>query len=561
MSLLAISTKKWTRKSGTAIHAALSLIIFFFLDLADAALCVVYELLDELLEGNSQSCYCNASPHTTGENEVSETLFKRRNVFREMGFLGFVRKFKLSGRMVKSEKTHRWSDCGCQSCNSWTKNEDGNLHVVVKDSTPQEDSAQEPLENVIFIHGFMGSSYFWTETVFEHVNEERYRLFAVDLLGFGESPKPRDSLYRLRDHVEAIERSVIKPYQVDSFHVVAHSMGCLIALSLAAKHSTIVKSVTLVAPPYLPSSLEGSVLTRIAGKRLWPPLAFGTAVMSWYEHVGRCVCFIVCKHHKIWESLIKLCTGKREIPWKIKDITRHTHHSAWHSMHNVICGGSKFADKHLETLVNSSVKIHLMQGDRDEIVPLHFSGDMKRNFQAVEVEIVVGADHESVIGGRREEFDGYQTGNMSKVIRAQSKQSINRSLLERISPHNVDASFPNFITSTHNKPLLVDEVNWLSHRIHCLLPSLRFNGGDNKLKRLLPKELILPPLSLFLPFISRHGYRVPPNSRSADSIGRLRRFRRSWCRCCLLSLFLQKTQRVFGSRELQGVQACYKGTT
>lgn len=94
----------------------------------------------------------------------------------------------------------------------------------------------------------------------------------------------------------------------------------------------------------------------------------------------------------------------REIPWKIKDITRHTHHSAWHCMHNVICGGSKFADKHLETLVNSSVKIHLMQGDRDEIVPLHCSGDMKRNFQAVEVEIVVGADHESVIGGRREEF-------------------------------------------------------------------------------------------------------------------------------------------------------------
>ncbi|KAF3565427.1 hypothetical protein DY000_02018718 [Brassica cretica] len=404
---LAISTKKWARQSGTAIHAALSLLVFFFLDLTDAILCVVYVLLDEILEGKSQSCYCNASPHTTGENEVSETLFKRRNVFREMGFLGFARKFKLSGRMVKSEKTHRWSDCGCLTCNSWMKNEDGNLHVVVKDLTPQEkpeDSVQEPLENVIFIHGFMGSSYFWTETVFEHVKEERYRLFAVDLLGFGESPKPRDSLYTLRDHVERIERSVIKPYQLGSFHLVAHSMGCLIALALAAKHSTIVKSVTLVAPPYFPSSLEESVLTRIAGKRLWPPLAFGTAVMSWYEHVGRCVCFIVCKHHKIWESLIKLCTGKREIPWKIKDITRHTHHSAWHCMHNVICGGSKFADKHLETLVNSGVKIHLMQGDRDEMVPLHCSGDMKRSFPAVEVEIVVGADHESVIGGRREEF-------------------------------------------------------------------------------------------------------------------------------------------------------------
>ncbi|KFK26003.1 hypothetical protein AALP_AA8G190200 [Arabis alpina] len=400
--------RKWASKSATAIHASLSSIVFFFLDLIDAILCVVYEFVDQILEGKSRGCYCAASlPHSTGENELSDTLFRRRNIFREMWFLGFARKFNLSWKTSKPKihkSVNRWSDCSCQSCNSWTKNEDGNLHVVVKDSTSREDSVQEPSENVIFIHGFMGSSYFWTETVFEHIKEDRFRLFAIDLLGFGQSPKPIDSFYTLRDHVETIERSVIKPYQLDSFHVVAHSMGCLIALALAAKHSTIVKSVTLVAPPYVPSSVEGSVLTRIARKRLWPPLAFGTAVMSWYEHIGRCVCFIICKHHRIWEWLIKICIGNREIPWKIKDITRHTHHSAWHSMHNVICGGSKFADEHLKTLINSGVEIHLIQGDQDKIVPLHCSSDVKSNFPAVEIDIVAGTDHESVISGRREEF-------------------------------------------------------------------------------------------------------------------------------------------------------------
>ncbi|AED92468.1 alpha/beta-Hydrolases superfamily protein [Arabidopsis thaliana] len=404
------------RKFGTAIHAALSFIVFFFLDLLDAILCVVYEFVDEILEENSTGCYCTAAApqsQTTDENELSsETLFGRRNIFRGMWFLGFAREFKskLSRKLRKSkihqESVNRWSDCGCKSCKSWTKNEDGNLHVVVKDSTSRETeySVQEPSENVIFIHGFMGSSHFWTETVFEHIQKDDYRLLAIDLLGFGESPKPRDSLYTLKDHVDTIERSVIKPYQLDSFHVVAHSMGCLIALALAAKHSNIVKSVTLVAPPYFPSSVEGSVLNRIARKRLWPPLAFGTAVMSWYEHIGRCVCFIICKHHKIWEWLIKLCIGKREIHWKIKDITRHTHHSAWHSMHNVICGGSKVADEHLETLIKSGVKIHLMQGDCDQIVPSHCSGNMKRTFPAVEVDIITGADHDSMISGRGEEF-------------------------------------------------------------------------------------------------------------------------------------------------------------
>lgn len=79
-------------------------------------------------------------------------------------------------------------------------------------------------------------------------SNQSYKLFAVDLLGFGRSPKPRDCFYTLKDHLEMIEKSVIVPHEVKSFHLVAHSMGCVIALALAAKYSETVKSVTLVAP-------------------------------------------------------------------------------------------------------------------------------------------------------------------------------------------------------------------------------------------------------------------------------------------------------------------------
>jgi pimeloyl-ACP methyl ester carboxylesterase len=93
------------------------------------------------------------------------------------------------------------------------------------------------------------------------------RLLAVDLLGFGQSPKPGNCMYTLKDHVEAIETSLLEldddePQQKQnsrrlmtmmsssssSFHLVAHSMGCIIALALAAKHPTRVKSITLLAP-------------------------------------------------------------------------------------------------------------------------------------------------------------------------------------------------------------------------------------------------------------------------------------------------------------------------
>jgi pimeloyl-ACP methyl ester carboxylesterase len=104
---------------------------------------------------------------------------------------------------------------------------------------------------VLFIHGFISSSGFWTETVLPHVSREaraRRRLFAVDLLGFGRSPKPADSLYTLREHVEMIERSVIDRYKVGPFHIVAHSLGSILALALAVKYPAAVRSITLVAP-------------------------------------------------------------------------------------------------------------------------------------------------------------------------------------------------------------------------------------------------------------------------------------------------------------------------
>lgn len=111
--------------------------------------------------------------------------------------------------------------------------------------------ADNAREDVLFIHGFISSSAFWTETLFPNFStsvKSTYRLIAIDLLGFGRSPKPTDSLYTLREHLDMIERSVLEPYKVKSFHIVAHSLGCILALALAVKHPGLVKSLTLLAP-------------------------------------------------------------------------------------------------------------------------------------------------------------------------------------------------------------------------------------------------------------------------------------------------------------------------
>ncbi|KAD6795071.1 hypothetical protein E3N88_05967 [Mikania micrantha] len=330
-----------------------------------------------------------------------------------MGFLGNTRRIFAEDSLKNSSKDlgkTRWSDCGCESCVSWMNNGgDQKLHVVVKNpSKGNQDFGKTSTENVIFLHGFMSSSYIWTETVFPELVGSKYRLFAVDILGFGSSPKPRECLYTLDDHLEMVIKSVIHEFDLKSFHLVAHSMGCIIALALAAKHPNSVKSITLVAPPYFLSSEEEDAsqiaLKRLAYKSVWPPLLFGSAFMTWYEHLGRCVCFVVCRNHRTWERILMLITRKRKVNFMMMDLFRHTHHSAWHTMHNVICGGAKMMDPCLEILRQVQARVTVVQGSRDKVVPLECSNNIKVKVPDAEVKIITGANHSTVILGREKQF-------------------------------------------------------------------------------------------------------------------------------------------------------------
>ncbi|KAF3441463.1 hypothetical protein FNV43_RR15377 [Rhamnella rubrinervis] len=397
--------------------SGVTFIVFLILDYVDAILCVLYKFVDEYIEGREAiPCHCKKREEKKDggeeECELSETLFGRKNVFREMGFLGFGRKLKGFHKRDGGKEVNRWSDCGCETCVSWMSDGERKLHVFVREPASQEATTGKPAENVIFIHGFLSSSSYWTEKVFPNLSEpvkRNYRLFAIDLLGFGGSPKPRDCLYTMEDHLEMIEKSVIHPYQLNSFHVVAHSMGCIVGMALAAKHLNSVKSITLVASPYFPSEDGGAlrVLNIIAAKRLWPPSAFGTSVMSWYEHIGRCVCLLICRNHRTWERILRLLTGKSDLHFLIMDLTKHTHHSAWHSMHNVICGGVKSMEGYLEAVTGAGVKICVLQGERDLVVPVECSYNIKQKAPNAEVDIIKIANHRTVIISREKQFTSY----------------------------------------------------------------------------------------------------------------------------------------------------------
>jgi hypothetical protein len=78
-----------------------------------------------------------------------------------------------------------------------------------------------------------------------------------------------------------------------------------------------VRKKTMRFQPYfpVPRGEVGTqfVLRNVAPRRVWPTIAFGASVACWYEHLGRTVCIVLCKHHRLWELAFRVFTLYRSV--------------------------------------------------------------------------------------------------------------------------------------------------------------------------------------------------------------------------------------------------------
>ncbi|KAL4295449.1 hypothetical protein GQ457_12G000530 [Hibiscus cannabinus] len=433
--------------TATVLNNVVSCLVFCVLDIVDFILCFVYKAIDFSIESRWKPCYCSSAKEnepiigngkilvsepceskivclaSMGKlrlEDISDTLYSRPSVVADVSKL-IVNDRKKAKKMnvrstftvnstvvemLRAETVPRWSDCDCKICNSWTTSSNDTLFVKV------EGPKDKAREDVLFIHGFISSSAFWTETLFPNFSstvKSTYRLFAVDLLGFGRSPKPIDSLYTLREHVDMIEKSVLDAYEVESFHIVAHSLGCILALALTAKHPGSVKSLTLLAPPYYPvpkgEAATQYVMRRVAPRRVWPVMAFGASVACWYEHISRTICLVICKNHRLWEILTKFITRNRIKTFLLEGFFCHTHNAAWHTLHNIICGTAGKLDGYLEVIHRQlKCQVTIFHGGDDEVVPPECSYDVQRRIRRARVKVVENKDHITIVVGRQKAF-------------------------------------------------------------------------------------------------------------------------------------------------------------
>lgn len=87
-------------------------------------------------------------------------------------------------------------------------------------------------EPLLLIHGFPSGSWDWH--CLWNALADRYRVIAVDMIGFAFSAKPRRYDYSLLDQADLMQ-AVLAHLKVDGYHILAHDYGDSVAQELLAR--------------------------------------------------------------------------------------------------------------------------------------------------------------------------------------------------------------------------------------------------------------------------------------------------------------------------------------
>ncbi|OFZ91334.1 MAG: hypothetical protein A3F74_12445 [Betaproteobacteria bacterium RIFCSPLOWO2_12_FULL_62_58] len=110
-------------------------------------------------------------------------------------------------------------------------------------------------ETILLVHGFPENTEAWRSWV--PTLARRYRVVRIDRRGFGKSgPVPKDFIYTNELFVDDLAR-VINHLAGEPVHVVGMKSGGINVVKLAAARPDLVKTITLVSTPVVPTDMRG----------------------------------------------------------------------------------------------------------------------------------------------------------------------------------------------------------------------------------------------------------------------------------------------------------------
>lgn len=227
-------------------------------------------------------------------------------------------------------------------------------------------------ETVVFIPGLGGTTRYWAARI--QCMEDRYRVVLVDLLGFGESPKPW-TRYSVERHVDALHKAL---HSFGPVSLVGQSLGALLAVAYAAKYPEQINNIACLGMPYFGSERQAYTYLRrgpVKGGYLFTNVVLTMAVCVITRRVlGRLLPYLL-----------------RDIPREVaEDLVKHTWRSSTSSLWEVVYRYD--AAKDLERLP-ADIGVLLIHGDQDVLAPVAAIEQLTASHPCWRLRVIAGVDH------------------------------------------------------------------------------------------------------------------------------------------------------------------------
>ena len=107
---------------------------------------------------------------------------------------------------------------------------------------------KKPRATVLFIHGIGSTGDAWKQVTNQLPDD--IRVITIDLLGFGNSPRPKWAIYNAKTQANSVLTTLFKLRLSGKVVIVGHSLGSLVAVEIAKRYPVIVRSLVLCSPPF-----------------------------------------------------------------------------------------------------------------------------------------------------------------------------------------------------------------------------------------------------------------------------------------------------------------------
>lgn len=114
---------------------------------------------------------------------------------------------------------------------------------------------RKPKATYVFIHGIGNTLHSWDDVVAKMPKD--VRIIGIDLLGFGDSPKPHWAMYDAKTQARSVGMTLLGLRMVQQPIIVGHSLGALVAVEVAKRYSLIPKQLVLCSPPFYSPRIDG----------------------------------------------------------------------------------------------------------------------------------------------------------------------------------------------------------------------------------------------------------------------------------------------------------------